>query len=288
MGVGRLLLDDSTLVTLGHGVHVLARGDDAVQFGVDPTRSGVIETQVARALIGVLSDADWPLEIGELRDQLVSGCGVDSTEARTLIDDLCAYRILISPDPVAVALLGTTPLAREVRRLLGGSGVTVRIPLINEDTTAFLDRQAQSPLVVVDRAHDYWKLGRSCKDHPNWVVPVLSLDSRVIVGPVTRNGSGPCPTCALMRLHDRDTHFSQAVEDASKRPRTMDAVVAAAGAAAVTLVVRRLAGVPDPPGVIAAAPEPGWAAVIDPLGPQLITAFDVETHPLCPVCATED
>lgn len=283
-----MLLNDSTLVTLAHGVHVLVRGDNAVQFGVDPTRSGVIETRAAKALSKVLSDADWPLGVGELQQQLVSGCGVDSTEARTLIDDLCAYRILISPDPVVVAVLGTTPLAREIRRLLGGSGVTVRIPLINEDTTAFLDRQAHSPLVVVDRAHEYWKLGRSLKDHPNWVVPVLSLDSRVIVGPVARNGSGPCPTCALMRLHDRDTHFAQAVEDASKRPRTMDVVVAAAGAASVALVVRRLAGAPDPPGVISSAPEPGWAAVIDPLGPRLITSLDVETHPLCPVCATQD
>lgn len=280
-------LNDSTLVTLGHGVHIIARGENAVQFGVDPTRSGVVETPSAHALKEVLGDAGWPLEIGELRDTLVASCGVDSTAARSLIDDLCSYRVLIPPEPTPVAVLGTTPLAREVRRLLSTSGATVRIPLINEDTFAFLERQASSPLVVVDRAHEYWRLGRELKRHPTWVVPVMSFDSRVLVGPVGGHGERACPMCAFMRLHDRDEHVSQALQDVSQRPRSMDPIVAAAGAASAALAVRRLAGMPDPPGVVADAPGPGWAAVIDPLGPQLVTDLDVSEHPMCPVCAVQ-
>lgn len=281
-------LNDSTLVTLGYGVHILARGDDAVQFGVDPTRSGVVETPAARALSEVLNGADWPIEIRELRDVLVSRCGVDSTAARSLIDDLWSYRVLVHPEPTAVAVLGTTPLAREIKGQLSASGATIRVPLINEDVSVFLGRQASSPLVVVDRAHEYLRIGLDLKRHPTWVVPVLSFDSRVIIGPVGRGGEQPCPMCALMRLHDRDMHVGQALKDVSQRTRTMDPVVAAAGAALTALVVRRLTGIPDPPGVVAEVPEPGWAAVVDPLGPRLVAPLDVAAHPMCPVCAASE
>lgn len=281
-------LNDSTLVTLGYGVHILARGDDAVQFGVDPTRSGVVETPAARALSEVLNGADWPIEIRELRDVLVFRCGVDSTAARSLIDDLWSYRVLVRPEPTAVAVLGTTPLAREIKGQLSASGATIRVPLINEDVSVFLGRQASSPLVVVDRAHEYLRIGLDLKRHPTWVVPVLSFDSRVIIGPVGRGGEQPCPMCALMRLHDRDMHVGQALKDVSQRTRTMDPVVAAAGAALTALVVRRLTGIPDPPGVMAEVPEPGWAAVVDPLGPRLVAPLGVAAHPMCPVCAASE
>lgn len=258
-----------------------------MQFGVDPTRSGVVETPVAQTLSTVLGDAEWPLQIGELRDMLVDSCDVDSTAARSLIDDLCSYRVLIPDEANVVAVLGTTPLAREIRRLLSASGATVRIPMISEDTTGFLERQASSPLIVVDRAHEYWTLGQELRRHPSWVLPVLSFDSRVIVGPVGRANHHACPVCALMRLHDRDPLITQVMDDVSGRPRSMDPVVMAAGAAAAVLAVRRLAGIPDPPGVIAKAPDPGWAAVVDPLGPRPLSPLHVGTHPRCPVCAAE-
>lgn len=279
-------LKNSTLVTLGFGVHALTRGAGAVQFGVDPTRSGIVETPAAALLAKVLSETNWPVGIGELRDSLASSCGVDSTAARSLIDDLCSYRILVPSQPKSVAVLGTTPLAREIRRLLSTSGASVRIPLISEDTSAFLDRQASTPIVVVDRAHEYLKFGRNLRQHPGWLVPALSLDSRVLLGPVARGGSPVCPMCVLMQLHDGDEHISQALRDVAERPRTMDPVVAATGAAAAVAAVRRLAGIPDPPGVVADAPEPGWTAMVDPLGPQLVTPFDARTHPLCPACAS--
>lgn len=281
-------LDDSTLVTLGHGVQVLLRDAGAVQFGVDPTRSGVVETPAAQALRRVLDETDWPLEVGELQDSLVSGCKVDAPAARSLIDDLCSYRVLIPHHPTAVAVLGTTPLAREICRQLNASGTTVRIPLIDEDISAFIERQASTPLVMVDHAHDYWRIGRELQRHPSWIVPVLSFDSRVIIGPVGHGGSHPCPVCLLLRLHERDPFILLAVDEIASRAQTMDHVVAAAAAACAVLTVRRLTGIPDPPGVIADAPVPGWAAVVDPLGPKPVTPLSIAVHHRCPVCAAED
>ncbi len=283
-----ILLDDSTLVTLGHGVRVLARGEDAVQFGVDATRSGVVETPLASALSRALGGTDWPLTVGTLKDRLVGECRVDTTSARTLIDDLWSYRILVPAEPAAVAVLGTSLLAREITRVLNACGAMVRIPLTNEDTADFMERQDGVPVVVVDRAHEYLTHGRALKRHSGWLVPVLSYDSRVIVGPVARHGRYACAMCAYMHLQDRDEHFHHTSAALTQQPATMDPVVAAVGAAAAAVVVRRLCGMPDPPGVIAETPGIGWAAVVDPLGSQPVVDVDMAPHPQCPVCAAQE
>ena len=277
-------LDDSTLVTLGHGVHVVTRGDTAVQFGLDATRSGIVDTRVAPALAMSLRSTKWPLTIKQLQDQLVGECSVDSTAARSLIDDLCAYNILIPSARTTVALLGATPLAQEIRRVLEASGASVRIRLAGEDTRSFLNRMAGAPLIVVDGGGEYVKWSRPLKEHRNWVVPVLSFDSRVIIGPVARHPSHACGMCAHMHVSDRDDQFRAAADQLEIQPRTIDPVIAAAGAAAAALTVRRLAGIPDPPGIVGEMPSAGWAAVVDPLGAQTVSLLDMEQHPRCPVC----
>lgn len=277
-------LNDSTLVTLGHGVHVLVRGKLAVQFGVDATRSGIVDTHVAEALAGVLRGAQWPLTITQLQEQLVGACGVDAAEARSLIDDLCAYNVLIPATPTTVAVLGTTPLAQEVRRILDASGMTVRVPLAAEDTRVFLRRLRTAPVVAVDSIHEYLRLDRPLKKHGNWVVPVMSFDSRVIIGPVGHDPDHACGMCAHMHVRDKDRQMRAITEQLAEQPRRMDPVVAAVGAATVAVTVRRLAGLPDPPGIVSETPGVGWAAVVDPLGSQPITPLDIEQHARCPVC----
>ena len=279
-------LDDSTLVTLGHGVHVLARGQGAVQFGMDATRSGIVDSHAAPALVDTLTSTKWPISIGELREEVVGRCGVDKHEARSLIDDLCGYNILIPSARTAVAVLGETHLAHEISRILEASGAVVRTRLTRESTRAFLLRHLSSPLVVVDGGREYLTWGKTVKRHRNWVVPVMSFDSRVIVGPVSNHPTQACGMCAHMHVSDQDPHAHVAAEQLADGPRTMDPAVAAVGAAAAAVTVRRLAGIPDPPGVVAEAPGAGWTAVVDPLGAEPLVPLEMEPHPRCPVCAS--
>ena len=279
-------LDDSTLVTLGQGVHVLARGQGAVQFGMDATRSGIVDSRAAPALAATLTSTKWPVSIGELQEEVVGRCGVDKQQARSLIDDLCGYNILIPSARTAVAVLGDTHLAHEISRILEASGATVRIRLQRETTRAFLQRHVDSPLVVVDGGREYLMWGKAVKRHGNWVVPVLSFDSRVLVGPVSNHPTQACGMCAHMHISDHDPHAHVAAEQLADGPRTMDPAVAAVGAAAAAVTVRRLAGIPDPPGVVAEPPGAGWAAVVDPLGAEPLAPLQMEPHPRCLVCAS--
>lgn len=279
-------LDDSTLVTLGHGVHVLARGDGAVQFGMDATRSGIVDSREAPALAATLTSTQWPVSIGELQEEVVGRCHVDKQQARSLIDDLCGYNILIPAARTAVAVLGETHLAREISRLLEASGGVVRTRLTRETTRAFLLRHLDSPLVVVDGGQEYLTWGKTIKRHGNWVVPVLSFDSRVIVGPVSNHPTQACGMCAHMHISDHDPHAHAAAEQLTDGPRSLDPAVAAVGAAAAAVTVRRLAGIPDPPGVVAKPPGAGWTAVVDPLGAEPLAPLEMKPHPRCPVCAS--
>lgn len=280
-----MLLNDSTLVRLSRGVHILQRDDTAVQFGVDATRSGLIESPVAPALSRTLNDVRWPEEIGALRATLKERCGTDEVAAQSLIDDLCAYRILIPAAEPTVAVMGSSPLAREITRILRASGAAVRIPTAREDVEDFLQRYDRSPLVLVDSPHNYFDCCKQLAHHRNWCLPVISFDSRVIVGPVSAPGSSPCAMCMYMQLGDRDELLHRMMETIAEHERRADPVVTAMGAAVVVTVMRRLMGVADPPGIVPDKPEPGSTLMVDPFGPVQIMPFPAESHPKCPVCS---
>lgn len=279
-----MLLEDSTLLRLGHGVHVVERSDTAVQFGLDATRSGVIESPVAPALARAFGNIAWPVDVRTLREVLKKSCGTDETAARTLIDDLFTYRILIPDTRPTVALAGTTPLARELARILRASGITVRVRTSSDTAAEFCARHQREPLVLVDCTHEYFDIGPALVGHGHPLVPVISFDSRVIIGPV--GGAAPCPMCTYMRLNDRDEHVHQVSGALAATARRMDPVVATMGAAVTATVIRRLIGIADPPGIVPDAPPPGWAAVVDPFVGTPVAPFDVEPHPQCPACGS--
>ncbi|MDK8795195.1 hypothetical protein QP968_05670 [Corynebacterium sp. MSK041] len=279
-------MKDSTLVTLARGVHVSCRDSGVLQFGMDATRCGIVETQFADALRPLLAGLTTPARIHEVRTMLMGIDGFTEGAARSLIDDLVAYRILTPTATTPVAMVGSSPLAKELRALLEDSGVTVRVPLGHESDGAFLYRLAEHvPLVVVDRVAQHIAVDRQLTKQRTWNIPVVTVDARVVVGPISQGSSGPCLVCAEFYLLDRDPGLHQVATTLPDGPPSTDPVVLSAGASAAAALIRRAADVAMPPGITAGALQRGTTVAVDPFGPVPVNTEVVDKHSRCPVCA---
>nr|VDG62573.1 bacteriocin biosynthesis cyclodehydratase domain [Streptococcus thermophilus] len=267
-------MGDSTLVRLAPGVNVLVRGEGAVQFGLDASRSAVLDTAHPRQLKDILDAAVKPTTVRDVLNALRGLAGIAEPEARALVNDLLGYRILVDASARTVVVLGTSALADEVVRLLRAAGITVRTPLIDEPLRPFISLHSPDvPVVVVDHFPQLVRLREALAGHAGWIIPVFTLDSRVVVGPASVSGDGPCLECVLMHAQDRDPH-THAAATALAQALTAngpDPTVIAAGAAAAAVVVSRCAEISGPPGVLVPQAQPGIAQVIDPFGPQWVT-----------------
>lgn len=278
-------LKESTLLTLGEGVHVFRRGGQAVQFGIDATRTGIIDTADAEAVSLILRGLDDPTPVAEVRAELAAVRGMDSMSAQSLIDDLYAYRVIVEKQTHQAALLGSSLLAAEIARVLESDRIQVRTPLAGESVPAFLDQLTDDvPLVIADQFSRYSQLNRALSSFHGWRIPVMSFDSRILLGPISIGNDGPCLECIQTRAQARDSFTHTLTASVPGGAQAIDPVVAAAGAAATAMLTRRCAGVPDPPGVIAQRPLPGTAMTIDPFGPVWASHCVEGTHERCPSC----
>src|SRR5699024_9305124 len=124
-------MGDGIHLRLADGAHVYLRGRDALQFGLDATRAGVIETSHAPLIMATLLGA----RRGRTREELVTGlcgAGLSRAAAVSLLDDLLVYRILVPRRERSVILLGRGRLAQSLSELLHRSGVDVRTPMRGE------------------------------------------------------------------------------------------------------------------------------------------------------------
>lgn len=276
-------INEFTQVRLADGVVVAQRGPTMLQFGADATRTGVVESAEADRLSSLFDAPFTPRPIRYLIHQLRPIIGGDA--ARSLVADLMAYRILVPTDPATVALLGATPLTEALADVLGRSGCLLLRPESAEAEPEFLDQLGGTgPLVVVDQLYLAGAIARYTRAGATPVVPVTVLDSRVVVGPVHAGPGDPCPACLDTYLRERDAGWERVRDDLYAQRCTPNAAVIAAGAAAAAVVVRRLAGVPDPPGVSAPPLAPGECVIADPFGPQPSQTVVLERHPDCAVC----
>lgn len=277
---------DSTLVTLARGVHVSRREPGVLQFGMDATRSGVVETPFADKLRPLLAGLSTPARIREVRAMLMGIDGFTEGAARSLIDDLLAYRILLPKPQATVAMLGSSPLAKSLRSLLEESGVAVRGPMGEESDGAFLHRLPEDvPLVLVDRVARHIAVDRRLPKKRTWNIPVITVDARVVMGPVGQGETGPCLVCAEFYLLDRDPGMHQVATDLPDGPPSTDPVVLSAGAAAATTLIRQALEIPLPPGLSPSALQVGTTIAVDPFGPAPVHTEILGMHPRCPVCA---
>lgn len=272
-----------TRVQLAHGVSVIQRGPNMLQFGLDATRTGVIETPVAAELRPLLDGCRTPTRVAKLDEALQAH--IDAEAARSLVADLLSYRILVPADRPQVAMLGTSAVAKATAGILEDGGVTVRSPLRRESDMAFLAGMHQwVPLAVVDTLSRAQQAAFVVKQRTGPVLPVSAVDARVFVGPLHLGVGDACLNCLHLHLIDRDAGWEHAVATVPGGNLRPDPVVVAAGATVAATQLRRLAGVPDPPGVSAPPPVAGQVTVVDPFAPQPIAAIAVAQHPRCRVC----
>lgn len=274
-------LDGAAKVRLAPGARPFLRAPEVIQFGADATRTGMITTPFAEQIVGLIDAFHGPAPLRGLLTALAAVMG--EAGARSLIADMASYRLLIPAVQPTVLLIGRGELFTQTRELLERNGVAHRSPVRSETATRFVNRSSGStPLALINMPHMATSLANAARKHPGPVVPVTQLDARVIIGPLS-TPPGPCTTCLHLYLCDRDPNWPRLVErvplDAHTQPLALSA-----GAAATALVLGRLAGVPDPPGVSAPALTLGATVVVDPYAPQPVRHLELSPHPDCPVC----
>jgi len=267
---------------LADGAHVYLRGRDALQFGLDATRAGVIETSHAPLIMATLLGA----RRARPREALLTGlcaAGLSRAAAVSLLDDLLAYRILVPRREHGVILLGRGRLAQTLSELLHRSGIDVRTPLRGESEYAYLAAaEVTVPVVVVDRlAHSRAMAPMLTRFARTWV-SVSVLDHRGVIGPLRIDDTGPCPLCADLHLTDRDPFWHRVVTQLPGGPVSPVPATLAMVAAQATAVIASLVDVPAPPGVATPSPAPGDLLTTDPWSGVSREVLDV--HPRCPVC----
>mgnify|MGYP007009231550 FL=1 len=153
----------------------------------------------------------------------------------------------------------------------------------NEALSKFLLRgDTWVPVAAVNTTALLGELAALTRQRQGAVLPVTQVDARVVVGPVCAR-PGPCPLCVRLYLLDRDPNWP-VVEQRAPLSVQGEPVAAAAGAAFAAVSLRRLAGVPDPPGVSAPKPDAGLLTVVDPFAPNPVSTATLPPHPDCAMC----
>lgn len=288
------MVADTQLMKLAAGAHVYLRGRNAVQFGLDATRAGIVETTQAPMVVAGLLIARRPRTVAQLRTGLINA-GLSADAARSLIDDLTAYRILVPMHSAAVFLLGRSHLAEATAALLRASGVVVRSPVRGESEFAFLAAaEVDAPVLVIDRlAHSKALAPMLTRFASTWL-PGAIIDRRGVVGPLRIDGVGPCPLCVDLHRTDLDEYWHRVVTQVPGGPENPDPVVIAATAAVLSARALALVRSPGSPGTATAlgmplrALEAGAQVSVDPYASGVNVAEEsvewLNTHRRCPVC----
>ncbi|AKK10551.1 hypothetical protein [Corynebacterium uterequi] len=270
---------------LAPGTRVLVRDDTTLQIGLDTARASIIETPCAQALARSLRSWHRPAP----RDAAVEwfhASGLPRPHAAEVFDDLLAAGVLRDASPASVLIVGDSPLATHLSRLLGAAGISVRIPLFRESLTEVLASGGhRRPTVLVDQLH---LDDRACLDivaRSPTIVPVSLLDDRGLIGPLRLAGQGACPLCAALHFVRRDPMFHLLNRQAAQNGTgTDDAVAVAATAAAAAGVIHRLLGLGHPALKDVPAPAAGDCCLVTPYEPHASRRFTLAEHPGCPAC----
>lgn len=267
------------------GATAIVRGPHHLQFGLDATRSGIIEAADPERLAVVFRTLHSPTRLERFTALALRECGMDPEDTVNLVADLLSYRVLTTTAPAPALVLGRSPLATALRALLSPAGIQLRSPIPRETPEKFISQaDPASAVIAVDQLTTARPLAHATSAHPGPVLAVSLIDARVHIGPLRLRRGDPCLYCTDLYHRDRDPHWSHvaaALHDASPTP---DPLVVAAGATCAARLIRRLCGAPDPPGVSAPEPARGTRIIADPFGPTPVTQDVLPPHPDCPLC----
>lgn len=274
-------------VILSPHAQVLLRGVGAVQFGLDAARAGILETPAAATVAETLRRLSHPTDLDHVLEELIAA-GLAVPAAISLLEELLLHGVIRPARRPQVFLLGATPLATWLARLLEHSGITVRIPLADEDLhRALTGLNPTWPIVLADQLGARVELAQQLTQLPNPTITASVFDRRGLVGPALLGDQGPCLVCVELYWVRRDEHFHTVISqarDAGPMVRQDPSAVAATAASTVALV-QRLHGFPlgstSPP---AAPVVPGECLVVDPYLPEQAHRFRIRSFSGCPVC----
>ncbi|WIM68307.1 TOMM precursor leader peptide-binding protein [Corynebacterium breve] len=276
-----------TTVSLAPGTHVFARDATHVQFGMDATRAGIIETPHAERLAVVLSRLSSPVRVSALIDEITTHTGVHPTQVQVLLDELIDYRILRATERRAIYVVGHSTLARALVGHFTQLGFTVRRPLRSESDGEFLTHCVPTvPLVIVDKLAYSRGLAKHLVQPHRTVIPVNVVDHRVLIGPVRMRGTGACLLCLQLRLTDIDEEWHRITSLFQSGPPRPDPTVISAGVAETSVLLRRAIKADVPAGVTLEPVSGGELIVVDPFGGGTRREA-IAQHGQCPACSSE-
>lgn len=255
-----------------------------MQFGLDASRAGILETPAAPQVAAALKTLTRPTDLDRALDGLVAA-GLEEPSAICLVEELLVHGVLTPHQPAQVFLVGSTPLAFHLAGLLDSYGVKVRTPFADEDPAlALRGIDPRWPVIVVDQIGARPELAHRLVRMPNPVLPVAVLDKRGLIGPARVTGRGPCLMCLELTWVRRDEHFhtvASQLADTGALTR-QDPTTVAATAASTAAQLEALRG--HPLAVGPALVEPGDCVVVDPYSPESSHRFRLTAHAGCPVC----
>ncbi len=261
------------VLRLSPSASLLRRSAHELQFGLDATRAGIVETLPGRAR-----------ELGEVLEQpathqqlaqRIQHVGYSLSEAYGLIDDPLVHGILRpTPREGPIVVVGELAgIGRVLRRELRGRIRTHS----TQSADLVASASADTPIVVL-APHESPELVPLLATKST-VFPVQSIDGAGVIGPLRVRGHGPCILCADLLRTAVDPLWARLRNTVSLAG--LEAPARLATAAALLALIRGLE-IPNP--------SPGQSGMTAAPGLELsCTGFEVrrrvvEQYPLCPLC----
>lgn len=282
------------LLRLNPSASLVFRSRRNVQFGLETFRTAVVTFPThlcATRTVTFLNSTHDPLS----REDTIAGlvkCGNQPGNARALVEDLIAFRVLVpAHPPVEMAIVGTGALATAVRELMPADCINVRYSAPSETESRFLARMpAGTPIILVDSLIEAPSYSTALRGKTDTIVQGYILDGRGYAGPTMVAGDGPCPLCLELYRLDLDPRWRMLVSQSLVRKGARDPLLVSVTAAHIVALCLRTAGFHCvQPGVgnyfhdPVSPAIPGELVVVDPYALSL-THKVMKPHPHCPEC----
>lgn len=268
-------------------IGIFLRDETHIQFGLDATRAGIIESSNAQSLVKALRAAQHEQpRTRYLWERIFSSTGMTMLAARSLFHDLAEYGIIKAAQPKPrVVVLGDSPLAQAIRTMCLARGLGVRSPLDWEVLRVYLSTMEENTVVLaVDQLHQSPEIASALHGLPescSWM-PVSIVDSRGLIGPLRLKGKGPCPLCFELHRADMDPRWAVLTRQLAQSAIVTDEQVLAAVTAQAAVLIDWLVGRPIPPGSPQKRYYAGELFDIDIYGRSQHRL--VGSHQQCPAC----
>lgn len=280
-------ISERTHFILSPDIGIFLRDSTHIQFGLDSTRAGIIESPNAALLVDVLRTAQHDQPRTQFQwERTFAAAGMTMLAARSLLHDLVEYRIMRALHTSRrIVVLGDSPLAASIRQMCFARGLGVRSPLDWESLQVYLSTMEPGTVVLaIDQLHQAPEIAaalHALPDSCSWM-PISIVDARGFIGPLRIKDSGPCPLCFELHRAAFDPRWAVITRQLATTTIAPDEQVLAAVTAQAAVIIDWLAGRPLPPGAPHRRFYAGELFDIDIYGKSQHQL--VGPHQQCPAC----